>query len=113
MCISVFSLILDGRKRYVSVSLCLFALCDNFKLKYLLFFQLGVSSWKSRDHCVCWGHFGPVFSTCVILRAATVLDDTVEIGLTVFKVYIVFVFCFLSNFYDIQVALWLFCEDEL
>lgn len=27
-------------------------------------------------------------STCVILSAATVFDDTVKIGLTVFKVYI-------------------------
>lgn len=41
------------------------------------------------------------------------LDGIVKIGLIVLEVHSIFVFCFLSNFYDIEVALWLFCEDEL
>lgn len=63
--------------------------------------------------CLLGTFWACIFYLCVILSAATVLDDTVKIGLMVFRVYITFLFCFLSNFYDIQVALRLFYEDEL
>lgn len=41
------------------------------------------------------------------------LDGIVKIRLTVFKISLLFVSCFLSNLSDVQLLLWLFCEDKL
>lgn len=52
-------------------------------------------------------------STRVILSAATVLDGTMKIGSTVFKVYITFLFVSRHIFIIYKLQFGFFCEDEL
>lgn len=130
MCLPVFILIWDGRKKYMSVSLWVFcslwfALCKLFiifSVKCLILI---------RSHCVFWGHFVPYVYLCDSKCSNSVwwysenwvnsfqsiyyLSHYIYIYVIYKKNIVTFyTYTYLLHFYNIQVALWLFfCQDEL